>query len=314
MTAKDVLLTAAFIIAVLIFLSTMLPPRAGSRSSPPRSVCASNLRGLLQAMFIYAADNGGTFPVHSFEATTDDRDPAWHGVSWVGAMGSSESLRVSQETSSSFSPRRGHPSRSLFLLVIGGECTQSQYICPSSGDRKDLLRNFGPDSTDEIESFGQPGRNRFDFSGYDALSYAYQLPFGPKAQPFDKLDARMVVVADKGPFTEDGGEGLARTRTRRDRLSGVQSMTWRDARSARDAPPEKWRLNNSRNHNGEGQNIGFADGHVEFQKRPIVGVDNDNIYTLARSASDPLAFINGYIPRADETIGPIVQTDSFLVP
>ena len=41
---------------------------------------------------------------------------------------------------------------------------------------------------------------------------------------------------------------------------------------------------NSGNHGGQGagdgQNVLFADGHVDFELTPIVGVDHDNIYTL----------------------------------
>jgi prepilin-type processing-associated H-X9-DG protein len=36
---------------------------------------------------------------------------------------------------------------------------------------------------------------------------------------------------------------------------------------------------NSRNHGGDGQNVLFADGHVEFVTSPFVGINRDNIFT-----------------------------------
>jgi prepilin-type processing-associated H-X9-DG protein len=36
---------------------------------------------------------------------------------------------------------------------------------------------------------------------------------------------------------------------------------------------------NSNNHEDDGQNVLYGDGHVEFQKNPFVGVQRDNIYT-----------------------------------
>jgi prepilin-type processing-associated H-X9-DG protein len=36
---------------------------------------------------------------------------------------------------------------------------------------------------------------------------------------------------------------------------------------------------NSPNHEQEGQNVMFADGHVSYEKTPFVGIEQDNIYT-----------------------------------
>ncbi|NIQ99071.1 MAG: hypothetical protein GTN78_02550, partial [Gemmatimonadales bacterium] len=48
--------------------------------------------------------------------------------------------------------------------------------------------------------------------------------------------------------------------------------------------PNEWKQLNSGNHGGtgagEGQNVLFQDGHADFQRKPVVGIDADNIYTL----------------------------------
>lgn len=304
-----------FLIALLVLVAILLPSLSQARRQAKAAVCMSSLRGVMLGQHIYANDNVEWFAHHYYEATVDVDNPASHGVTWVGAMGSNESLRITRQTTKDTSPKRGHPSRSLFLLIIAGQTVPGQFICPSTEDTEDMLRNYGSDATGGLDQqAAQPGRNRFDFAGYTSLSYGYQLPFGPKAQPSTKLDVRMAMLADKGPYTEAGGGGLTGTRTVRDRLSGATVPAWSDAKAAIDAKPQDWRPYNSRNHNGEYQNIAFIDGHVSREKRPIAGVNNDNIYTLASKADDKLAFINGIIPKADEALGPIVQTDSFLVP
>jgi prepilin-type processing-associated H-X9-DG protein len=41
------------------------------------------------------------------------------------------------------------------------------------------------------------------------------------------------------------------------------------------------KLANSNNHDKDGQNILYADGHVAWESNPFVGVNKDNIYTSA---------------------------------
>jgi hypothetical protein len=36
---------------------------------------------------------------------------------------------------------------------------------------------------------------------------------------------------------------------------------------------------NSTNHNGDGQNVLYSDGHARFEKSAYVGINGDNIYT-----------------------------------
>lgn len=43
--------------------------------------------------------------------------------------------------------------------------------------------------------------------------------------------------------------------------------------------PKEMRAGNSPNHRGDGQNIVYADGHVEFAANPFAGVQRDNIFT-----------------------------------
>jgi hypothetical protein len=304
----------------LLLLFLVLPSLSRTRRPSRQATCAANLRGIGQGMHIYANDSYEWFPHHYYEPTyVESSVPAQHGVRWVGSMGSNDFLRITEQTSKAKSPKRNHPSRSLFLLVIYGMATPQMFICPDSDDQGDDLRNCGSDSYRGYqESAAQPGVTRFDFRGYDCLSYGYQLPYGHHGKPRPTLDVRMPIAADKGPYYESGGEGLAGTGTVRDRRSHVdapQAWSSQSADEIRRIPPAQWRPYNSRNHGrGAGQNVLFVDSHVEFLEKPIVGVHYDNIYTLQNSLSDPRAVLIGMVPDADQPFGPLTNTDSFIVP
>ena len=305
----------AWLLAILVLLlAILLPSLSRARELAKRAVCSANMRGLGQGMHIYANENEEWFPHHCYAEPpkVSTSIPPEHSVRWVGTMGSNDFLRVSQATSATRSPDRNHPSRSLFLFVISGMCSPKQFVCPSSRDTEDPLRNV----VDGRSVASRPGVDRFDFNGYNNLSYGYQLPFGRRAKPRNGLDCRAAVAADKGPYYAPGGEGLPGSGTVRDKRSIVdvpsewQTRRPEDLLSVRN---EEWRKYNSRNHAGEGQDVLFVDGHVEFVKRPIVGVNYDNIYTLQASytLSDSLI---GMVPDPEQRLGPLTNTDSFIVP
>jgi prepilin-type processing-associated H-X9-DG protein len=125
----------------------------------------------------------------------------------------------------------------------------------------------------------------------------------------------MSISADKGPFFEASTE-------RADKSVGddyfgtfsgsteIQLQTT-DPTQILKLDNEKWRNYNSRNHSSEGQNVLFQDGHVEFLKKPIVGVNYDNIYTW-HSGWLLQHTLLGNIP--DDEKGPKRDTDSVIVP
>jgi prepilin-type processing-associated H-X9-DG protein len=58
-----------------------------------------------------------------------------------------------------------------------------------------------------------------------------------------------------------------------------------------DSPPATMKLANTLNHEQDGQNVLFGDGHVEYCNTPFVGIEKDNIYTsktggIAESPAD----------------------------
>ena len=305
-----------FIVALLITI--LLPSLSRSRQQAKYAVCSSNLRGIGLAVHIYANDFREWMPMHYFAPPTGPGDKYVVNVNWVGTMGSNDFLRISQPTTPEISADKNHPSRSQFLLVMGGMLTTGAFVCPSGPDRLDDLRNYGPDADEgNTESTARIGKSRFDFAGYDRLSYGYQLPYGRRGRPRENLDSRMPIFADKGPYYADGGSGMAGTRTKRDRRSEVNPPAeWSNRAPMEIAkmPAESWREYNSRNHGGEGQNVLYVDGHVDYQRTPLAGVHRDNLYTIQSGFANLSDGMIGRVPHADQPLGPLTNSDSFLVP
>ncbi len=295
------LLVVVAIIALLI--SILLPSLARAREITKRAVCASNLRGIGQGMKVYSNDNYDWFPTSPFNDTTSGTNT--NGVSFFEYMGFN---LMSQLTTANYD--NAHPSRSLFMVVIDGTCTAKQFICPSSGDSEDDLRNY----VGSQWRAAQLGQDRYDFRGYNTLSYGYQLPFGPKAKPNENLDPRMALCADKGPYFQ-AGASLPWPGDVKDGAGplglGNQITIAATADLILKADMEKFKNYNSRNHAMEGENVLFVDGHVDFNKRPIVGVNYDNIYTI-QSNYTLLGSLNGTTPS--DNFGPYTNTDSLIVP
>ena len=96
----------------------------------------------------------------------------------------------------------------------------------------------------------------------------------------------MVLAADKGPYRSPAD--LPPPASIQPLPSGPSYLR----------NPQHWRAFNSRNHCGEGQNVLYADGHVRFQRTPAVGVDGDNIYTVALDNQSSSGRIAGESPWA----------------
>jgi len=304
------LLVVVAIIALLI--SILLPSLSRAREITKRAVCASQLRGIGQGYKVYSNENFDWYPIAPYReapanATQDDTS-----VTFVTRMGRKFDTQVN--STNGYDAQR-HPSRDFFLLIIDGTCTAKQFVCPSSGDQEDDMRNW----SGATQIAAQPGTNRFDFKGYPFVSYGCQLPFGNRGKPNENLDARMVIGADKGPYfeansavTDPKGCVPDKAKFTSDELLNINGKTKASDHLTLDN--DSWRPYNSRNHNLEGQNTLFQDDHVTFEKRPIVGVNYDNIYTRQNKA-DYSKLENTMLGfRPNNLKGPLTQTDSVIVP
>lgn len=232
-----------------------------------------------------------------------------HEVAYMRKMGELSTLQVGSPGGPN--DTNVSVSRSLFMLVIDGTCTAKQFMCPSSGDSEDDLRNQTGTNTWVA---AQPGATRFDFKGYSFESYGYQVPFGRNGKPNERLDARVALTADKGPFFEADVPRTDATVPDKPKGSPGTPLTIGGATNESQIlqlDNDKWRPYNSRNHGMEGQNVLFMDSHVEFVKKPIVGVNYDNIFTQQNGYQLKDTMLGKW---PNDKMGPLTDTDSVIVP
>ncbi|HUW81691.1 MAG TPA: prepilin-type N-terminal cleavage/methylation domain-containing protein [Phycisphaerae bacterium] len=261
------LLVVVAIIALLI--SILLPSLSRAREMSKRAVCASNLRGIGQAMYIYANDNGEQFPSTKI-------DPKKAGENACPGYYRSE------DDGTGDVPPAGLPSTTadLWLLVKAALVTPKQFICPSTSKTPDDF--YSPAAGGNVDPL-----TLYDFAGSDKaglpvkapnLSYGYHYghdvnkagDLSGGASNGTNMDPRFPVMADDNPYCygEDkkaaGGGGKYPTNC-----------------GAGESPN-----GNSMNHQEDGQNVLYADSHVTFAKDPLQGVEDDNIYTHGNSGKD----------------------------
>jgi len=261
------LLVVVAIIALLI--SILLPSLQRARELSKRTVCAANVRGIGQACKIYSnEDPDDLFPLVPYKVTQET-------ITYTKQIGQSRTVETNRSSVSIST------TRNLWMLVrgtVGGAVTVKQFKCPSSDD--------SADDTEDLARY-------YDFKGYNRISYGYHVPYGAKNQtrPSENTDIRMAFIADKGPYSSAGdnvqpqNEPTDNPATQWDPLGGCRYP----ATDAEKKDLDRWRCFNSPNHggrgSGEGQNVLFGDSHAEFMRIPIVGVDEDNIYTMMDPAT-----------------------------
>src|SRR4051812_29394818 len=151
-------------------------------------------------------------------------------------------------------PQPNDVSAALFVLLRTQDITPELFVRPSSNAEKG--------------AFGGAGKTALNCSNWADVnrtpSYSYHNPYSPYQEPGapmkpEGFSAEFAVAADINPGV--GGN-----------YSDVLGVT--TTSSARDM-----KRANSKNHDEDGQNVLYDDGHVSFEQNPFVGVDRDNIYT-----------------------------------
>ena len=207
---------------------------------------------------------------------------------------------------------------SMWLLVTTGVTAGNSFICPSDeGSVPFKLMALKTEPFPDCNDEGLPVQRPWgDVSIKDARrcwSYGYQIPRGGHGRNW----AKYAIMADRSPpltgkveermilLTDLGGE------TPTD--SNTASQIIRKA-SAKD----RMRIN-SPNHGGDGQNVLYQDGHVDWCNTPCCGIYDDNIYTVAigpvttlpDGRPDLTPRVVGSIPT--ENTVPYDQEDSVIV-
>lgn len=279
-------------------ISIMLPSLARARELSRRTVCSANLRSIGLGMIEYASENRNEFPTPWHEPSRQDMIG---NVEYVQAIGSYRSVQLTdlREPPTTISTTRG-----FWTLIRDGANSPKAMICPSSDDQP----SFEMDPTLYFD-FGQgdidgPADALEAATGWSQISYGIQVPFGRYGHWDLSDDPQLPLAADKGPYSAARDAGMI----------APPAITVTSADS-----PDDWRPYNSPNHggqgDGEGQDVLYLDGHVEWQSTPTVGINYENIYTQQNrdlhAAEDIEA---GNAPDVGARLTPARNTDALIYP
>ena len=274
------------VIAIIAMLLAILMPALGKvKKLAMRLVCGTNCKGLGTAMNVYAFDYDDEFPVQgqggprTWKETTNDYFNAT-GINWDATSG----LTIES---------------SLYMLVREADVSPKSFVCPATSDQEFKISEdyiIGSKSlTAELEltdiwDFGNypcgGWDGQGDGSGHDTTShcsYSYQQVYDEVNTSNERMNrpdasgnAANVVLADRSPWCDTNLEFIAPTGTAPNDWTSFVSKINNYEDSSSD---ETVKMANSANHDREGQNVLYNDGHAEFAKRSDVSQNNDNIYT-----------------------------------
>lgn len=272
------LLVVVSIIALLI--SILLPSLGKAKELANRAHCSANLRGITQSLIVYAQDQDSSFPapVAPASGTTYARNLSVAGVS-TSADAAMQLLSGNQQ---------GSPLACLWMLNLRNQAAPKLFLCKS-----DKWVNGPAQLVDGTAKY-------FDnFQSPYQISYSISNPWSstgaltPLWRGRDQSSSTPI-ASDMAPLSGDNGKNTAL------------------------APGSTSKDYNSDNHEGAGQNVSYADSHVEFVRNPYVGCNNDNIFTVGGAGmTGAAATLGGLAPGItssdypyDTVMTPIRQTST----
>jgi hypothetical protein len=286
----------------LLFVMFVGSSGCGSHNLANRSACGASLTGICKALNLYAAENNDQFPAV--------RPPAVVGHYNNQPVPSAKTAEANAVLASYYTKpyaQAGDPLACLWMLVLKGNVGPKQFRChsdpsiPTPSDQTDSSGNF-------YDNFGAVGAS-------NCISYSFAYPWTRKPDGTtvvgkwwtSTVDSTLAIGADMAPLTGRSGKDV--------------TASLADVNAGRVEP----KVFNSANHEGEGQNVVFADTHVEWMKSPYVEPADDNIWTIGSGAGQTAIKTPGvtpvppYVPDAAATSAPASTTprspfDVIMVP
>lgn len=266
------LLVVVSIIALLIGI--LLPALQRAREAANRTVCGSNMRSNHQSYTLYGMNNRDRFPRYRRGGDSGDVGSA-QAFAYTDRSEKSDEDQPRPFSSEDGEPFHSNVTAALWLPIRDALSAPGTYICPSDRDAvEDPMTTTESISTAEVfyntDDHTDQARRRdvYDFVHHTAVSFS----------PINMYDVNTGNNWDsRAPATWIlmGDDNNARGRHDGDSVP-LHELIYEDYEGSSSQRIDEQRDQimggeNSQNHNdGEGQNLLFGDGHVEFRRNPFV--------------------------------------------
>ncbi|MFI5379778.1 MAG: hypothetical protein ACHRHE_10805 [Tepidisphaerales bacterium] len=290
------------ILAVFVamgFGSTVLVAAVvAARERDNRVKCARNLRQIGQALQLYANDNKCYPRTYYDPKKVGSFEPDFTGGAAV------------KPTSNPFKPVDGgsvganNVLAAVFLLVRTTDLNPEVFVCPSSANAPDTFKSNGKVlNLPEVSNFTAAANISYSFTNPYPTTQAVAaggispIQVGYKWSP--NVTADFAIAADRN-------DGF----TKKEDAAKVALMD-------HESPQAEQSQANSRNHEQDGQNVLFNDGHVDWAQTMWVGANRDGIYTAAKvwkPADEPWRQVLPIQSKDTLTADPQIDLDTILMP
>ncbi len=316
------LLVVIAIIALL--MSILMPALAQVRRLAQRIMCGTHLSAIGKAMIVYSEDNELDFP------RSGGRLSKWSDLGKILKWDAVAAGTPAQRLAFGPPPAKATITSCFFLLVKYSDGIPKMFNC--GGDIGASIFKLSDSANTTLTNI----KDAWDFGNGDDgdglewpgeyVSYSYHMPFthqnllaGTNAcfalQNADSSASPL--CADRNPYL-DKNAILIYT----DRKDAEDEWSLFDPKNGfYDAS----KVRNSASHQREGQNVLYVDGHVEFEKSPNCGIQNDYIWMNWQKAPSAMKTVDKeWVQKDCKTIlnprktgsggaGPITIEDAFLV-